>query len=304
MKAPPDDNSFGRDFPRAGVVGWPVDHSLSPRVHGYWLNKYAIDGRYLRLPTPPENLEKTLRDLGKNNFRGVNITVPHKESALGIVDIIDTSARRIGAVNTIVVGEGGRLEGSNTDGVGFLENLKAGAPGCLKRTSCAVVLGAGGAARAVVVALLDGGVGEIRVVNRTRRRAQRLIDDVVNFCAPPADVRLDVCPWSDRDTVLDGANILVNTTVLGMRGQLPLEIDLVSMAPGGVVSDIVYSPLITPLLAQARARDLVVVDGLGMLLYQARPGFRAWFGTLEETADGLPAVDDDLRTEVMKGLDR
>ncbi|TCS64868.1 shikimate dehydrogenase [Varunaivibrio sulfuroxidans] len=299
----PDNIPPSDGYTRAGVVGWPVNHSLSPRVHGYWLEKYAIKGDYVRLATPPEDLKKTLRGLEKKGFRGVNITVPHKENALKIVDCADPAARRIGAVNTIVVGKNGRLEGSNTDGFGFLENLKSGAPRHLGRETCAVVLGAGGAARAVVVALLDQGVGEIRIVNRTRERAQRLIDDVVNFGGIPDGVRLAAHPWSGRNSALDGARVLVNTTVLGMNGRPPLAIELTAMAPGGVVNDIVYSPLTTPLLTQARARGLIAIDGLGMLLHQARPGFRAWFGAVEGTADGLPTVDDDLRAAVLKGLE-
>jgi shikimate dehydrogenase len=264
----------------AGVMGWPVAHSRSPRLHGYWLRAYGIDGAYVPLPVRPENVAAALRALPVLGFAGVNVTVPHKESALSAVDRSDGTARRIGAVNTIVVAPDGTLDGRNSDAFGFAENLRAGVPGWSPKVGPAVILGAGGAARAVAVALLDDGVPEIRIVNRTAERAERLSGDIGG--------PLRVFGWAERASALDNAALLVNTTTLGMAGQPPLELALDRLPTAAVVNDIVYSPLETPLLASARARGNRVVDGLGMLLHQARPGFAAWFGV-------EPQVTPELR---------
>jgi shikimate dehydrogenase len=218
-------------------------------------------------------------------FAGVNVTVPHKEAALAAVDRSDLAARRIGAVNTIVVATDGTLDGRNSDGFGFMENLRGGVPGWSPKTGPAVILGAGGAARAVAVALLDGGVPEIRIVNRTIDRAERLSEDIGG--------PFRVYDWADRAAALGDAALLVNTTVLGMNGKLPLELALDRLPTAAVVNDIVYSPLETALLAAAKVRGNRVVDGLGMLLHQARPGFSAWFGV-------QPEVTPELRRFVLE----
>jgi shikimate dehydrogenase len=269
----------------AGVMGWPVAHSRSPRLHGYWLRAYDIDGAYIPLPVRPEQFTAALRALPMLGFAGVNVTVPHKEAALKAVDRSDPAARRIGAVNTIVAAPDGTLDGSNSDGFGFMENLRAGVPDWSPKTGPAVILGAGGAARAVAVALLDGGVPEIRIVNRTIARAERLSDDIGG--------PFRVYGWADRDSALGGAALLVNTTTLGMSGQPALELGLDRLPTTAVVNDIVYSPLETALLAAAKARGNPIVDGLGMLLHQARPGFAAWFGV-------EPAVTPELRRFVLE----
>ncbi len=254
----------------AGVIGWPVAHSLSPALHGWWLNDYGIDGAYVPFAVPPEDLEAVLRTLPKLGIAGCNLTLPHKEAALRLADHVTAEARRIGAVNTIVVEPDGTLSGSNTDGFGFLENLRAALPDWRADAGPAVVLGAGGAARAVVVALLDAGAPVVRLLNRTRQRA----DDL----AAAVDGPIEVSDWSARADVLADAALLVNTTQLGMAGQDPLDLDLARLPTTAVVNDIVYVPLITPLLADARTRGNRIVDGFGMLLHQARPGFAAWFG--------------------------
>lgn len=272
----------------AGVIGWPVAHSLSPVLHGHWLETLGIDGVYVPLPVAPEDFAQVAAALPKMGFQGVNVTVPHKEAALAAVDEADALARRIGAVNTIIVGEDGRLFGTNTDGFGFLENLKDGAPAWNPDAGPAVVFGAGGAARAVIVALIDAGVPEIRLLNRTRERAERLAAELGGPIA--------VGDWDDRAARLADANLLVNTTTQGMTGKGALEIDLSALPVTALVNDIVYVPLETDLLAAARARGNPVVDGLGMLLHQARPGFEAWFGQ-------APQVTADLRLHILARLD-
>lgn len=267
----------------AGVMGWPVGHSRSPRLHGYWLKHYGVDGAYVPLPVRPAAFMSALRSLAELGFRGVNVTVPFKQAALDACDEVDPVARRVGAVNTIVMTDG-RLAGSNTDGFGFLENLRQGAPRWRAAAAPAVVLGAGGAARAVIAALLDAGVPEIRLLNRTAARAAALAGELGGAIA--------VSDWSERANRLAGAGLLVNTTSLGMTGQAPLELDISTLPPAAVVTDIVYAPLETALLADARARGHSVVDGLGMLLHQARPGFEAWFGV-------APEVTAELRNFVL-----
>lgn len=271
----------------AGVIGWPVAHSRSPRLHGFWLEKYRVDGAYVPLAVSPENIENALRALPKLGFAGANVTLPHKGAALAAADEIDPLARRIGAVNTIVVGADGRLYGSNTDAFGFMAHLRATVPRWRPETAPAVVLGAGGAARAICVALLDAGVPELRLLNRTRGRADALAAELGGAIV--------VHEWANAAKSLDDAGLLVNTTTLGMHGQPPLDLSLARLPPTAVVDDIVYVPLETPLLRAARARGNPVVDGLGMLLHQARPGFEAWFGI-------APAVDDALRAHVLEDL--
>lgn len=275
---------------RAGVMGWPVDHSLSPRVHGFWLQHYGIPGEYVRIPVAPEHFVAKLRALPQDGFIGANVTVPHKEAALKNVDDAHPLARRIGAVNTIKVQDDGSLYGFNTDGFGFLENLKAGYAGFDATCGPAVLLGAGGAARAILAALLDAGAPEIRLLNRTRERAEQLAADLTGL----GQGDIIVGAWEQRKDHLEGAALLANTTTLGMKDQRPLDLDISALPADAVVNDIVYAPLETDLLARARARGNPVVDGLGMLLHQARPGFEAWFGR-------MPDVTQDLRAHVLSG---
>jgi shikimate dehydrogenase len=264
---------------RAGVMGWPVEHSRSPVLHRFWLRQHGIDGDYSLLPVPPEGLAMALRALPQRGFAGCNLTLPHKEAALAIVDEVDAVARRIGAINTIVVKPDGALEGRNTDAFGFLANLQLTEPRWRAATGPAVVLGAGGGARAVAAALGDAGVAEIRVVNRSRERALAL--------AAALGAAIRIVDWADRDKALAGAALLVNTTSLGMAGQPSLALALDALPRTAVVYDIVPVPPMTQLLVAARARGNPVIDGLGMLLHQARHGFAAWFGVLPEVTPAL-----------------
>jgi shikimate dehydrogenase len=259
--------------PLAGIMGWPVAHSRSPLLHGFWLDETGLDGAYLPLPVRPDKIEEALRALPILGFRGCNLTIPHKQAALSIVDRVEPLARRIGAVNTIVVAPDGSLEASNTDVFGFRENLQEAVPDWRSASSPAVVLGAGGSARAVVAALADAGVAEIRLVNRTLSRAEAVAADL---STPTTAVT--VHSWEEAREVQRDAGLLVNTTSLGMSGQPALALDLSRLPRTAPVVDIVYVPLETDLLAAARRRGHPVVDGLGMLLHQGRPGFEAWFG--------------------------
>jgi shikimate dehydrogenase len=271
----------------AGIMGWPVAHSLSPRLHGHWLQRYGIDGAYVPLPVLPERLDQALGALPALGFAGINLTIPHKEAAVALVDRLSPAAARIGAVNTVVVEPDGTLTGDNTDGFGFIASLSASAVDWQAAAGPAVVLGAGGAARAVAAALIDAGAPEVRLLNRTPDRAHGLAAELGGPIRAVA--------WAGRSAALADAALLVNTTSLGMHGQPPLVLDHDALPRTALVTDVVYTPLITALLAVARARGNPVVDGLGMLLHQARPGFRAWFGV-------DPVVDDDLRAAVLAGL--
>jgi shikimate dehydrogenase len=265
----------GRPF--AAIVGWPVEHSRSPALHGFWLKQHGIDGHYGRLPVEPKRaaLDELVAFLKRTpNARGCNLTLPHKIDIMPLLDRIDPLAKHIGAVNTVIKQADGTLEGRNSDGFGFLEALKQGAPGWQAAAGPAVVLGAGGAARAVIATLVAAGVPELRLVNRTQSNA---IDLGVAF-TPNDGRRIAIERWDERDEALDGATLLVNTTSLGMKGQPPLEIDVGRLPADAVVDDIVYVPLETRLLAAARARGQRCIDGLDMLLHQGRLGFEAWFG--------------------------
>ena len=266
----------------AGITGWPVGHSRSPRLHGFWLERHGIDGAYVPLRIEPAHFPAAIRGLMRSGFAGVNVTIPHKVAAFAISDTVEDSARRAGAVNTLVF-ENGRIKGSNTDGWGFLENLRSS--GVDPATGPALILGAGGSTRAIAAALLDLGVN-VTIANRTRARSEQLAAELPG---------LAVINWDARGIALPDHALLVNTTSLGMIGHDPLEIDLDRAADGLTVADIVYVPLETPLLAAARARRIRCVDGLGMLLYQAVPGFRTWFGV-------DPTVDDALRRFVAGDL--
>ncbi|MBV9016962.1 MAG: shikimate dehydrogenase [Alphaproteobacteria bacterium] len=269
----------------AGIMAWPVSHSRSPAVHNFWIDEHGIDGAYVPLAVRPEHLAQALRALPALGFRGCNLTLPHKQAALAIVDRLEPMARRIGAINTIIVAADGSLEGRNTDAFGFRENLRDRAPDWKASAGPAVVLGAGGAARGVVAALIEAKVEEIRIVNRTLARAERLASDLAS-----STTRLTVLPWNERDPALRGCRLLVNTTSLGTSGEAELEIDLQELPPAAVVADIVYVPLETPLLAAARQRGNRTVDGLGMLLHQGRPGFEAWFGSPVQVTRELRAA--------------
>ena len=266
-----------RGRPFACIVGWPVEYSRSPALHGFWLKQQGIDGYYGRLAVEPRRdaLEALVAFLKATpNARGCNLTLPHKIDILPLLDRIAPAAARIGAVNTVVKLDDGTLEGRNTDGFGFLAALRENAAGWSAGTGPAVVLGAGGASRAVVASLIDAGVPELRLLNRTRASA---IDLGVAFT--PGDGRnIVIESWDDRAAALKGAALVVNTTSLGMKGQPPLDLDLAQLPRAAVVDDIVYVPLETGLLAAARARGNRCVDGLSMLLHQGRPGFEAWFG--------------------------
>ena len=270
----------------AAVMGWPVAHSRSPVLHRYWLDRHGLAGDYVKLAVPPDRLGPALRGLANLGFAGCNLTLPHKEAALGFLDEIDPQARAIGAVNTVTVLPDGKLRGTNSDAFGFIANLKAGAstwqPG-----APAVVLGAGGAARAVVASLMAEGVGDLRLVNRHRDRAETL--------AAQLGAKPEILPWEHRAAALDGAGLLVNATSLGMTGAPPLDLPLDRLPPNAVVNDIVYTPLETELLAAARRRGNPVVDGLGMLIHQGRPGFAAWFGI-------EPDVTPELRARMVATL--
>lgn len=273
----------------AGVMGWPVAHSRSPALHGYWLERYGIDGAYLPMAVKPENLRAALRALPLLGFAGCNVTIPHKEEALHLVDAVEASAQRAGGVNTIVVDAHGKLVGSSTDGYGFINALRAKAPGFEPGRAPTVILGAGGAARAIIAALLEDGAREIRLVNRTPERAARLARELGD--------RVRGMAWESRGAALAGAGLLVNATSLGMEGQPGLDLPLHDLPRDAVVNDIVYVPLETPLLSAARGRGNLCVDGLGMLLHQAQPGFKAWFGI-------KPEVDEGLRQAVLATLHR
>lgn len=254
----------------AGVVGWPVKHSRSPDVHGYWLGEYNIAGQYDRFEVAPDALAEFLLSLGDRGIAGVNVTLPHKEATFELMDQVDELAGKIAAVNTVTWRDNGILLGTNTDGFGFLENLRHGAPGWRPRKSLATVLGAGGAARAVTAALLSDGWDQVRISNRTRSRAEQIADMMGKS--------VSVIDWAERSQGLAEAELLVNTTSLGMTGSAALDIVLDDLPAKALVNDIVYVPLRTELLMAAEKRGLEIVDGLGMLLHQARPGFKTWFG--------------------------
>jgi len=271
---------------RAGVIGWPVAHSKSPLIFAHWFAETGIAGAYIRIAVRPEAFSQAFRALPGSGLRGVNVTLPHKLAALELADEVSPAARAIGAANTIRIDPDGRIFADNTDGYGFIENLREGAPTWDPGAGPALVLGAGGAARAVIHALLEAGVPAIRLANRSRGKAETL--------AAHFGPRIEPLDWAGRAGATGGAATIVNTTSLGMAGNPALELSLDDAPAAALVTDIVYAPLETPLLAAARARGLATVDGLGMLLHQARPGFRAWFG-----AD--PAVTPALRRAVLEG---
>lgn len=272
---------------KACVIGWPISHSRSPLIHGYWLKYHGIDGRYLRQPVEPSALEEFLNSLQANGYAGCNVTIPHKEHAFQIIKSTDKSTRRLGAVNTVFLRDG-KTFGTNTDGEGFINSLHQSAPTLSLRNARVVVLGAGGASLAVVNAVLQQGAAEVAVANRTVEKANLLRERF-----GPTVVAV---PWDSIPEQLSECSLLVNTTSLGMKGQPQLEIDLSCLDERAVVADIVYIPLRTKLLQDAARRGNHVVEGLGMLLHQAVRGFSLWFGV-------TPDVTAELYTLVARDID-
>lgn len=272
------------EVPLAGVIGDPIAHSLSPRLHGHWLRRYGLKGHYVPLHVTHQNLAEVLRILPDMGFVGVNITIPHKEFVLSLATQVSDRAALIGAANTLTFLGNGQIQADNTDGAGFLSNIRQGLPGWTAAMGPALVLGAGGAAKAIVSALINDGAPKVIVVNRTRMRADALREQF--------GARVETQDWTRIADLVGDVALIVNTTSLGMEGQSSLSIDLSRLTPPTVVTDIVYKPLETELLAAARQMGCETVDGLGMLLHQAVPGFERWFGH-------TPMVDDDLRAAVL-----
>jgi shikimate dehydrogenase len=270
------------DFGIAGLLGWPVAHSRSPVIHNHWLARYGIAGRYVLFGVPPERLEAAVRGIAALGLRGCNVTTPHKQTIFPMLDHVDELARKIGAINTVVVGDDGALSGFNNDGNGFVQSVRDAAAGWRPDAGPITIVGAGGAARAIIASLQAQRAREIRVVNRTRARADEL---QAWFGAPVVAVS-----WDERSAALEGARLLVNATNQGMTGKPPLDLTLDALPKDAIVGDVIYVPPETPLLAAARARGHVTVNGLGMLLNQARPAFNAWFGVMPEITPELRAA--------------
>ena len=272
-------------IPLAAVIGHPIAHSKSPNVHGYWLRKYGLKGHYIPMDIAPDKLADLLPRLADLGFVGANVTIPHKEKVMEIADLITDRATLIGAANTLIFRKDGRIHADNTDGYGFIENIRQAIPDWNPKSGPAVVFGAGGASRAVLASLLDVGVPKIMLTNRTRVRAEKLKEDFGN--------RIQVIEWVQAGNVLEDADLVVNTTSLGMTGKPEMRVPLDGLKPGAIVNDLVYTPLQTRLLATAEQQGCRVVDGLGMLLHQAVPGFERWFGK-------RPVVDENVRAAVLR----
>jgi len=271
--------------PLAGVIGCPIAHSKSPQIHRHWLTTHGINGHYMPMHVEPEDLETVVRMMPRMGFVGANVTIPHKQAIMDIADKVTDRARLMGAANTLIFREDGSVVADNTDGYGFITNLHDGAPEWDPKSGPATVFGAGGASRAVVASLIEAGVPEIRLTNRTRARA----DDL----AEAFGQKIKVIDWVQAGNILEDAALVVNTTSLGMVGQRALRVPLDGLQPGTVVTDLVYAPLKTGLLQAAEDAGCTVVDGLGMLLHQAVPGFERWFGQ-------RPDVDDAAREAALK----
>jgi shikimate dehydrogenase len=263
-------------------MGWPVDHSRSPAIHNHWIAHHGLRGAYVLLPVQPDTLEQALRALPVLGFAGCNLTIPHKVAAMGLVDRVDPLAQRIGAINTVVVEADGSLTGKNTDSFGYIQSLRDVQPHWRANTGPATVIGAGGAARAVIVGLLDEGATDIRLTNRSWAKAHDMAQE---FGLPVRAIA-----WDDRHAALSDTALLVNTTNQGMHGQADLDLSLNLLPAHTLVSDVIYVPLETPLLSAAKARGNMTVNGLGMLLNQARPSFQAWFGVSPEITPELLAA--------------
>jgi shikimate dehydrogenase len=272
-------------IPLAGVIGSPISHSRSPQLHRHWLNSYGIRGYYIPMDVARDDLENVIHTLPKMGFVGVNITIPHKEEVMKFADQVTDRATLIGAANTLIFRKDGKIHADNTDGYGFFENLRSGVPNWDPRGGPAVVMGAGGAARAVVASLTGAGAPEVLVTNRTRVRAEKLKEDFGQ--------RVRVVDWVQAGNILEEASLVVNTTSLGMVGKPELRVPLDGLRNGTVVTDLVYTPLKTHLLQVAETAGCITVDGLGMLLHQAVPGFERWFGT-------RPEVDQATRAAALR----
>ena len=273
-----------QNVPIAGVIGNSISHSKSPKLHQHWLRRYGIRGEYVPLHVESENLESVIRSMPKMGFVGANVTIPHKVDVMQFADQISDRATLVGAANTLIFKDDGKIYADNTDGYGFMANLRQGAPDWDPKSGPAMVLGAGGACRAIIVALADAGVTEIFLTNRTRAKADALRAEF--------GARIQVVDWVQAGNVVEDAATLINTTSLGMTGQPELRVPLDGLRPDTLVTDIVYSPLQTPLLVQAQAAGCRTIDGLGMLLHQGVPGFERWFGK-------RPEVDDATRQVVL-----
>lgn len=272
-------------IPLAGVIGYPISHSKSPRMHRHWLRRHGLLGDYVPLHVHEDSLEQVLRTMPKMGFVGANVTIPHKTHVLNFADQISDRATLIGAANTLIFKDDGKIYADNTDGYGFMANLKQGAPDWNPRSGPAAIFGAGGAARAIIVALADAGVPEILLSNRTRPKAEALRAEF--------GARIKVVDWVQAGNMLDEATTVINTTSLGMVGAPVFRVPLDGLRPDMVVTDIVYTPLRTRLLQEAERAGCTVVDGLGMLLHQGVPGFERWFGI-------RPEVDEDLRQVMLR----
>ena len=272
---------------RACVIGWPIEHSRSPLIHGHWLKKYGIEGSYTKEAVKPEDLESFLRSLGANGFAGCNVTVPHKEAAFAAAELKDKSALAVGAANTIWR-EGNKIACANTDTYGFMQHLKVSVPNWQKRDAPVSILGAGGAARAIIYGFLEAGVEQILLFNRSRERA--------NIIAQHYGPKVKALDWADRERTSHASSVIVNTTILGMMGDGSPDIDFAHFHRDCVAADIVYVPLQTAFMSAAEMRGLKTVDGLGMLLHQAVPGFEKWFGV-------RPEVTPELRALIQAGIE-
>jgi shikimate dehydrogenase len=275
---------MANEFVLAGVMGWPIAQSRSPILHNYWIDKYKLNGRYVPLAVQPEKLAEAIRGLPALGFRGCNLTMPHKQYAMTMVDSLTETAKRIGAVNCIVVGDDGKMSGTNNDGNGYVLSVQEVAPSWQPGDGPIAILGAGGAARAIIVAMIERGATEIRLINRTLEKAQALAKDFGAVIKPMA--------WDKRADVIGDVALLTNTTNQGMTGKSALDISLDRLPQRALVSDLIYVPPETPFLAAAKARGNITVNGLGMLLHQARPAFQAWFGV-------MPEITPDLRATIM-----
>lgn len=274
-------------FKLAGVMGWPIAHSRSPIIHNHWIKQYGLNGAYVLLPVDPVNLKDALKGLSALGFSGCNLTIPHKVMALPWVDRVDATARRMGAINTIVVEADGSLSGYNNDGFGYIQSLKDAQTGWRADAGPALIMGSGGAARAVIVSLAEQGAKDIRVCNRTDSHATDLANAFRADFAQNLGTSITATPWAQRHDALADVALLVNTTSQGMGSNPALDLNLECLPLTALVSDVVYIPLETPLLAAAKNRGNPTAGGLGMLLNQARPAFNAWFGLMPDVSDEL-----------------